>query len=112
MSFYCIEFAIRLELFCCGESSIEQGKIFPVVFIWGTFFPIFLSFVETFKEPSVVFKVAADGSADDASTPPAKSEVSSAEAKDVKNSVLSPPTILASEESISQFFTQVASLVK
>ncbi|CAA2958153.1 biotin carboxyl carrier of acetyl- carboxylase, chloroplastic-like [Olea europaea subsp. europaea] len=57
-------------------------------------------------------KVAADGSADDASTPPAKSEVSSAEAKDVKNSVLSPPTILASEESISQFFSQVASLVK
>ncbi|CAI9759292.1 unnamed protein product [Fraxinus pennsylvanica] len=56
-------------------------------------------------------EVSADGSANDASTTPAKSEVSSAEAKDVKNSE-SPPPILASEESISQFFTRVASLVK
>ncbi|CAI9772382.1 unnamed protein product [Fraxinus pennsylvanica] len=56
-------------------------------------------------------EVAVDGSAKAAATTPVKSEVSSA-AKDVKNSVESPTPTLASEESLSVFFTQVASLVK
>ncbi|CAA3028723.1 biotin carboxyl carrier of acetyl- carboxylase, chloroplastic-like [Olea europaea subsp. europaea] len=56
-------------------------------------------------------EVAVGGSANAAATTPVKSEISSA-AKDVKNSVESPPPTLASEESLSEFFTQVASLVK
>ncbi|KAL2526218.1 Biotin carboxyl carrier protein of acetyl-CoA carboxylase 1 [Abeliophyllum distichum] len=57
-------------------------------------------------------EVAVDGSANVVATTPVKSEVSSAQAKDVKNSVESPPPTLASEESLSEFLTQVASLVK
>lgn len=58
------------------------------------------------NEPSVAFKVV-----DESPTPP-KSDAPAVEAKDVKSSNKPSPAALASEESISEFITQVASLVK
>ena len=57
-------------------------------------------------KPSVAFKVV-----DESPTPP-KSDAPAVEAKDVKSSNKPSPAALASEESISEFITQVASLVK
>ncbi|KAF2286435.1 hypothetical protein GH714_016900 [Hevea brasiliensis] len=58
------------------------------------------------------FKVAVDGSSNAAASPLTKSEVPSQEAKDAKPSNEPAPPTLATEESISEFITQVASLVK
>lgn len=60
----------------------------------------------------VHFKVAVDGSSKAAASPPTKSEVPPLEAKDAKSSNECSPPTLATEESISEFITQVASLVK
>ncbi|KAK6144965.1 hypothetical protein DH2020_021785 [Rehmannia glutinosa] len=75
-------------------------------------FSNFRSFVETLLESSVAFKVAVDGSSKPAASTTVKSEGSLAEAEDVKLSNEPPPAALGSEESISEFFSQVASLVK
>lgn len=97
---------------CSAEVRAQLNEVrFSQWFSFEELFSNFRSFVETFLEPSVAFKVAVGGSANAAATTPVKSEISSA-AKDVKNSVESPPPTLASEESLSEFFTQVASLVK
>ncbi|KAL7148781.1 hypothetical protein ABFS83_06G202600 [Erythranthe nasuta] len=52
------------------------------------------------------------GSPKAAASTASKSELLSVEAKDVKLSNDSPPTVLATEESISEFITQVSSLLK
>ncbi|KAL7109988.1 hypothetical protein ACP275_06G209300 [Erythranthe tilingii] len=57
-------------------------------------------------------EVAVDGSPKAAASTASKSELLSVEAKDVKLSNESPPTVLATEESISEFITQVSSLLK
>ncbi|OAY34224.1 biotin carboxyl carrier protein of acetyl-CoA carboxylase 1, chloroplastic isoform X2 [Manihot esculenta] len=57
-------------------------------------------------------EVAVDGSSKAAASPPTKSEVPPLEAKDAKSSNECSPPTLATEESISEFITQVASLVK
>ncbi|KAJ9703305.1 hypothetical protein PVL29_004912 [Vitis rotundifolia] len=69
-------------------------------------FSNFCSFLDMLFKPSVAFKVV-----DESATPP-KSEAPAVEAKDVKSSNEPSPEALASEESISEFITQVASLVK
>ncbi|THG19527.1 hypothetical protein TEA_027433 [Camellia sinensis var. sinensis] len=67
--------------------------------------------MDSLLEPSVAFKVAVDESSNAASTP-TKSEVPAAEPKDAKPSSETSPAALASEESISEFISQVANLVK
>ncbi|KAA8538843.1 hypothetical protein F0562_025535 [Nyssa sinensis] len=62
-------------------------------------------------EPSVAFKVVVDGSSNSAAAP-TKSEVPTTEAKDAKPSSEPSCAALASKESISEFITQVTSLVK
>ncbi|KAL2482243.1 Biotin carboxyl carrier protein of acetyl-CoA carboxylase 1 [Forsythia ovata] len=57
-------------------------------------------------------EVGLDGSSKAEFTSSAKSEVSPTDAKDIKSSVEPSHALLASEESISEFITQVASLVK
>ncbi|KAG8639910.1 biotin carboxyl carrier protein of acetyl-CoA carboxylase 1, chloroplastic isoform X2 [Manihot esculenta] len=57
-------------------------------------------------------EVSVDGSSNAAASPSNKSEPPSTEAKDAKPSNESSPPTLATEESISEFITQVASLVK
>ena len=61
---------------------------------------------------SVAFKVAVDGSSNASDTPTVKSGAPTAEAKDAKPSSDVSPPALATEESISEFFNQVSSLVK
>lgn len=63
-------------------------------------------------EPSVALKVAVDGSSKTAASTASKPEGSQAEAKDVKLSNEPPLAALGSEESISEFLSQVTSLVK
>lgn len=65
------------------------------------------SFSNMLLESSLAFKVV-DGSA----TPSKSEEVPAAEAKDAKSPNKPSPAALASEESISEFIAQVASLVK
>ncbi|KAJ9703303.1 hypothetical protein PVL29_004912 [Vitis rotundifolia] len=60
---------------------------------------------------SPVVKAQLNEVVDESATPP-KSEAPAVEAKDVKSSNEPSPEALASEESISEFITQVASLVK
>ncbi|KAL2465010.1 Biotin carboxyl carrier protein of acetyl-CoA carboxylase 1 [Abeliophyllum distichum] len=57
-------------------------------------------------------EVGLDGSSKAEGTSSAKSEVSSTDAKYIKSSIEPSHTLLASGESISEFITQVASLVK
>ncbi|KAJ8753076.1 hypothetical protein K2173_011844 [Erythroxylum novogranatense] len=57
-------------------------------------------------------EVAVEGSSNAASSSPPKTEVPSQEAKDAKQSNEPSPPTLATEESISEFITQVSSLVK
>ncbi|KAL0452262.1 UNVERIFIED_CONTAM: Biotin carboxyl carrier protein of acetyl-CoA carboxylase 1, chloroplastic [Sesamum latifolium] len=84
---------------------------------WISFEEIFSnlrSFVEKLLEPSVAFKVAVEGSSKTAAATPVQSEASAAESNDVKlsNEPHPPPTVLGSEESISEFISQVASIIK
>ncbi|GAV89208.1 Biotin_lipoyl domain-containing protein [Cephalotus follicularis] len=57
-------------------------------------------------------EVAVDGSSNAAATPPSKSDVPAVEAKDGESSKESSPPTLATEESISEFISQVTNLVK
>ena len=78
-------------------------------FQWFSFvdlFSNFCSFLDMLLEPFLAFKVV-DGKAT-----PTKSEVPAVEAEDAKSSNKPSPAALASEESISEFIAQVASLVK
>lgn len=58
------------------------------------------------------YKVGVGGSSNAASTPPAKLEAVTSEAKDAKPSNDHSFGALAREESISEFIAQVSSLVK
>jgi acetyl-CoA carboxylase biotin carboxyl carrier protein len=57
-------------------------------------------------------EVAVHGSSNAAASPPTKSDVPTSQAKDTKSSNESSSAALATEESISEFINQVASLVK
>lgn len=61
---------------------------------------------------SVASKVAIAGSSNAVAMPPTESEVARAEMKDAKPSNEPSSATSATEESISEFITQVASLVK
>ncbi|KAM7497647.1 hypothetical protein LguiA_022061 [Lonicera macranthoides] len=97
-----------------NHSSVVKAQLnevrFSQWFSLENLFSSFSSFMNTFFEPSVAFKVAVDGPSDAASADPStKLEVhNGTEANDDKPS--SEPS--ASEESISDFFAQVSSLVK
>ena len=69
-------------------------------------FSKFRSFLDTLLEPSIAFKVSVGGSSNAA----ANASPKSAEVEDLEPS--SKPVPVASEESISEFMSQVASLVK
>ncbi|KAK9292220.1 hypothetical protein L1049_020182 [Liquidambar formosana] len=101
---------------CCNPCIVVKAGLNEVRFFrWYSFedlFSNFRSFLDMLLEPSVAFKVAADGSSNAAATPPTKSEVPAVEAKDAEPSDEPSPAALASEESISEFISQVASLVK
>lgn len=73
-------------------------------------FSNFLSFLDMLLGSSVAFKV--DGSSNVAATPPRELELPGQESKDRKTSNESCPAVLDTEESISEFIAQVASLVK
>ncbi|KAI5555008.1 hypothetical protein BDE02_19G052200 [Populus trichocarpa] len=75
-------------------------------------FSNFCSFLDKLLGSSVAFKVAVDGSSNAAASTLAKSEVPLQEAKDAKPSNEPSPPSLATEESISEFISQVSSLVK
>ncbi|KAK4436108.1 Biotin carboxyl carrier protein of acetyl-CoA carboxylase 1, chloroplastic [Sesamum alatum] len=82
---------------------------------WISFEEIFSnlhSFVEKLLEPSVAFEVEVEGSSKTAAATPVQSEGSAAESNDVKLSNEPPPAVLGSEESISEFISQVASIIK
>lgn len=64
-----------------------------------------VSFVKNLLEPSVAFKVAVGGSSNDAATPITQSE-------EVKSPCETSSATSVSEESISNFISQVSSLVK
>ncbi|KAB5512360.1 hypothetical protein DKX38_029388 [Salix brachista] len=70
-------------------------------------FSSFRSFLDKLLGSSVAFKVAVDGS-----STPSKSEVPLQEAKEANPSNEPSPPSLATEESISEFLSQVSSLVK
>lgn len=89
-----------------AKAGLNEVSFFQL-FSFEGLFSNFCSFVETLLAPSVVFKVAVDGSSNDAATAPAKSP---AESKDVKSS--NEPAAPATEETISAFMSQVAGLVK
>ncbi|KAI3470355.1 hypothetical protein Pfo_027018 [Paulownia fortunei] len=97
-------------------STVVRAQLNEVWFSsWISFeelFSNFRSFVETLLEPSAMFKVAVDGSSKTAAATTIKSEGSLAKAKDVKLSNEPLPAALGSEESISEFISQVSSLVK
>lgn len=82
-----------------------------MVFIRG-FFSNFRTFLDMLFGSSFAFKVAVDGSSNAAASPTTKSDVPTSQAKDTKSSNESSSTVLATEESISEFINQVASLVK
>ncbi|XP_065875615.1 biotin carboxyl carrier protein of acetyl-CoA carboxylase, chloroplastic isoform X1 [Euphorbia lathyris] len=96
-----------------NSSSLVRAQLNEVRFFqWFSIedlFSNFQSFVESILGSSVAFKVAVDGSSNASASPPIKSEISS---KDAKLSDKPSAPVLATEESISQFITQVSSLVK
>lgn len=65
------------------------------------------SFVESIFGSSVNYKVAVDGSSNDSASSPIKSEAKNAEIPEKPSA-----PVLATEDSVSQFMTQVSSLVK
>ena len=96
-----------------NHSSVVKAQLNEVRFSqWFSLedlFSSFRSFMNTFFEPSVAFKVAVDGPSNaDSAAPSTKSELHGTEAIDAKPST--EPS--ASEESISEFIAQVSSLVK
>ncbi|KAL7109609.1 hypothetical protein ACP275_06G185100 [Erythranthe tilingii] len=94
------------------RAQLNEVRFSPWI-LFEELFSNFRSFVETLLEPSVELKVAVDGSPKAAASTTVKSEGSPVEAKNVKSSnELPPPAALRSEESISEFISQVSSLVK
>ncbi|TXG48822.1 hypothetical protein EZV62_024697 [Acer yangbiense] len=95
------------------NSTVVKAQLNEVrSFQWFSFvdmFSNFRTFLDMLFGSSVAFKVAVDGSSNVASTSPNKSELPSVEAKDAKT--LNEPSS-ATEESISEFISQVSSLVK
>ncbi|CAK9181004.1 unnamed protein product [Ilex paraguariensis] len=75
-------------------------------------FSKFRYFMDKLLEPSIAFKVTVDGSSNGATTPSAKSEVPALDTNDSKPSNELVAAAMGSEESISEFITQVANLVK
>lgn len=75
-------------------------------------FSNFHTFLDMLFGSSFVFKVAVDGSSNAAASPPTKSDAPTSQAKDTKSSNESSSAVLSTEESISEFINQVASLVK
>lgn len=76
-------------------------------------FSNFRSLVDnTLSGSSVSFKVAMDGSSNAAAAPANKLDAKAPEAKDGKSPNEPTPSVLATEESVSEFISQVASLVK
>ncbi|XP_008240457.1 PREDICTED: biotin carboxyl carrier protein of acetyl-CoA carboxylase 1, chloroplastic isoform X2 [Prunus mume] len=95
-------------------STVVKGQLDEVRFFkWFSLedhFSNFLSFLDMLLGSSVAFKV--DGSSNVAATPPRELEIPAQESKDRKTSNESCPAVLDTEESISEFIAQVASLVK
>lgn len=75
-------------------------------------FSHFRSLVEMLSGSSVSFKVAVDGSSNASATPSIRSDAKAPQGKDEKSSNEPSPSVLATEESISEFISQVSSLVK
>ncbi|XVF07007.1 hypothetical protein REPUB_Repub06bG0100500 [Reevesia pubescens] len=75
-------------------------------------FSNFHSFLDMLLGSSLAFKVPVDGSSNASATPPVNSGAPTAEPKDGKPSSDVSPPALAIEESISEFLSQVSSLVK
>ncbi|VVA26488.1 PREDICTED: biotin carboxyl carrier [Prunus dulcis] len=95
-------------------STVVKGQLDEVRFFkWFSLedhFSNFLSFLDMLLGSSVAFKV--DGSSNVAATAPRELELPAQESKDRKTSNESCPAVLDTEESISEFIAQVASLVK
>ncbi|KAL5769644.1 hypothetical protein ACOSP7_013798 [Xanthoceras sorbifolium] len=98
------------------SSTVVKAQLNEVrLFQWFSLVDLFLnfrSFLDMLLGSSVALKVAVDGSSNDATMSPNKSELPSVEAKDAKMSNEPSPAASATEESISAFISQVASLVK
>lgn len=92
------------------KAQSDEVRFFPSFSLEDLFSNI-SSFLDTLLGSHIPFKVASGGSSNvkDTST---QSEASVVEEKDVKQSNEPSSTGLATEESISEFITQVASLVK
>ncbi|KAK3229181.1 hypothetical protein Dsin_001062 [Dipteronia sinensis] len=94
-------------------STVVKAQLNEVrSFQWFSFVDMFSNFrssLDMLFGSSVAFKVAVDGSSNVASTSPNKSELPPVEAKDAKT--LNEPSS-ATEESVSEFISQVSSLVK
>lgn len=75
-------------------------------------FSNFRTFLDMLLGSSFAYKVAMDGSSNTAASPPTKSGVPTSQEKDTNKSNESSSAVLATEESISEFINQVASLVK
>ncbi|KAJ6855136.1 biotin carboxyl carrier protein of acetyl-CoA carboxylase [Populus alba x Populus x berolinensis] len=93
------------------KAQLNEVSFFQWFFL-EDLFSNFWSFLDKLLGSSVAFKVAVDGSSNAAASTPAKSEVPLQEAKDAKPSNEPSPPSLATEESISEFISQVSSLVK
>ncbi|KAL0403377.1 UNVERIFIED_CONTAM: Biotin carboxyl carrier protein of acetyl-CoA carboxylase 1, chloroplastic [Sesamum radiatum] len=96
-------------------SPVARAQLNEVQSPWMSFEEIFSklrSFVEKLLEPSVAFEVAVEGSSETAAATPVQSDGSAAEFDDVKLSNEPPTAVLGSEESISEFISQVASIIE
>lgn len=84
-------------------------------FQWSSFESLFsnmCSFLDMLLGSTFGFKVAVDGSSNAMAAGKAESEVAAVGTKNAEPSNLQSSSVLATEESISEFITQVASLVK
>ncbi|ESR41866.1 Biotin carboxyl carrier protein of acetyl-CoA carboxylase 1 [Citrus sinensis] len=105
----------KLRFFAKGSqpswkcATVVKSQLNEVSFFqWFSFediFSNFRSFLDSLLGTPVEFKVAFDGSSNASATP-------AAETKDAKQPNEPSPSILASEESISEFISQVSSLIK
>lgn len=77
-----------------------------------TMFSNICSFLDMLLGSSLGFKVGLDGSSNAGAPDITKSEAETLATKEPKPSTVPSSGVLATEESISQFFTEVASLVK
>ncbi|XP_012085781.1 biotin carboxyl carrier protein of acetyl-CoA carboxylase 1, chloroplastic isoform X1 [Jatropha curcas] len=93
------------------KAQLNEVRFFQQ-FSFEDLFSNFRSFLDMLLGSSVAFKVAVDGPSNAAASPPTRSGVPSQEKKDAKPSNEPSAPALATEESISEFITQVASLVK